>query len=338
MMIKIRRIVPGGFACGLLALLWLTALPASSQLVSGSMEVHWNEGASDCAKNPQPPIQVHPYNTQTFILRENPCATAEAPFMYLLIGSTKALLIDTGDVADPKQMPLAPTVMALLPGDGQSDRQSKLLPLIIVHTHGHLDHRLGDSQFEHLANVEIVPTDLSHVRQYFGFADWPNGIAEVNLGDRVIDVIPTPGHYPSHVSYYDRQTGLFFSGDFFLPGRLIIDDTKADLASAKRVADFIRKRPVSYVLGGHIELDADGEQLPMGSHDHPREHVLQLTKQDLLGLPAIVGSFNGFYSQHGMFVIYSQTRILAVIAFVLILVLVGLAMLLRWYLRRRKRK
>jgi Domain of unknown function (DUF4143) len=27
------------------------------------------------------------------------------PFMYLLIGSTRALLIDTGDVADPGQMP-----------------------------------------------------------------------------------------------------------------------------------------------------------------------------------------------------------------------------------------
>jgi hydroxyacylglutathione hydrolase len=224
------------------------------------------------------------------------------------------------------------TVMALLPNAGQSK-----LPLIVVHTHGHLDHRLGDSQFEHVPNVEIVSTDLNHVRQYFGFADWPNGIAQVDLGDRVIDALPTPGHYPSHVSYYDRQTGLFFSGDFFLPGRLIIDDAAADLASAKRVADFVRDRPVSYVLGGHIELDADGEQLPIGSHYHPREHMLQLTKQDLLGLPEIVGNFNGFYSQYGMFVMYSQTRILVVVGVVLIVVLVALAMLLRWFLRRRKR-
>jgi hydroxyacylglutathione hydrolase len=329
--------------CAMLgSVLFLISIPATSQLAPGSMDVHWNEGASDCAKNTQSPIQVHSYNARTFILRENPCATAEAPFMYLLVGSTKALLIDTGDVADPKQMPVAQTVMALLPNAGQSK-----LPLIVVHTHGHLDHRLGDSQFEHpasehlasdhLANVEIVPTDLNHVRQYFGFADWPNGIAQVDLGDRTIDVLPTPGHYPSHVSYYDRQTGLFFSGDFFLPGRLIIDDAGADLASARRVADFVRDRPVSYVLGGHIELDADGEQLPLGSHYHPREHVLQLSKQDLLGLPEIVGSFNGFYSQQGMFVMYSQTRILIAVGVVLIVVLVGLVMLMRWFLRRRKR-
>jgi len=309
---------------------------APAQLVPGSMDVHWNAGASDCAANPQPPLQVHPYNSTTFILRENPCSTAEAPFMYLLVGSSKALLIDSGDVADPRKMPLAQTVMDLLAAPNKPDGQSKM-SLIVVHTHGHLDHRLGDSQFQNLPDVKVVPADLAHVRQYFGFPDWPSGLAQVDLGDRVVDVIPTPGHYPSHVSYYDRQTGLFFSGDFFLPGRLIIDDAAADLASAQRVADFIRERPVSYVLGGHIELNANGERLPLGSHFHPDEHPLQLTQQALLTLPAIVRSFNGFYTQNGVFVLYSQTRILLALAFLLIVVLVAFATLLRWYLRRRKR-
>ena len=71
------------------------------------MDVKWNEGSKDCIKNPQPPIQVHRYNAGTFILRENLCATYEAPFIYLLIGKTKALLIDTGAVTDAKAMPLA---------------------------------------------------------------------------------------------------------------------------------------------------------------------------------------------------------------------------------------
>jgi glyoxylase-like metal-dependent hydrolase (beta-lactamase superfamily II) len=323
--------LPSIFRSLLVAGLLLTSLSARSQLVSGSMDVHWNEGAPDCATNSQPPIQVHPYNSQTFILRENPCATAEAPFIYLLVGSTKALLIDTGDVADPKQMPLAQTVMALLPAQGQAK-----IPLIVVHTHGHLDHRLGDAQFGTLSNIKVVPADLAHVREYFGFQDWPDGLAQVDLGDRIVDVIPTPGHYPSHVSYYDRQTGLFFSGDFLLPGRLIIDDAHADLASAQRVADFIRNRPVSYVLGGHIELDTEGKMQYVGSHYHAHEHVLQLTKEDLLALPAIVTSFNGFYSRNGVYVLYSQPRILLALASILIVVLVACGMLLRWYLRRRK--
>src|SRR5215469_10764392 len=97
-------------------LILLTATAGWSQLVPGSMPDGWNEGAPKCTQNPQPPLQVHPYNSRTFILRENPCATFEAPFMYLLIGSTRAILIDTGDIANPNRMPLAKPVLNLLPG------------------------------------------------------------------------------------------------------------------------------------------------------------------------------------------------------------------------------
>ena len=176
------------------------------------MDVHWNQGSEDCVNNPQPPIQVHQYNAQTFILRESLCATYEAPFIYLLIGKTKALLIDTGAVADAKTMPLAQTVISLLPKGGSR------LPLMVVHTHGHLDHRSGDDQFRALPDVEVVPTDLESVKNRLGIADWPNGTGLVDLGDRVIDVIPTPGHYSSHVAYYDRQSGLFLLGRFFPAG------------------------------------------------------------------------------------------------------------------------
>jgi hydroxyacylglutathione hydrolase len=91
----------------LLALLALAPSSALAQLTPGSMDVHWNEGAQDCKASPQPPLQVHAYTPQTFILRESLCATFEAPFLYLLIGSSKALLIDTGDVAGANEMPLA---------------------------------------------------------------------------------------------------------------------------------------------------------------------------------------------------------------------------------------
>ena len=109
--------------------LLVSGLPASAQLASGSLDVKWSEGAEDCAAGPaQAPIQVHQYNAQTFILREGLCATFEAPFIYLLLGSSKALLIDTGAVENPKEMPLADTVLGLLPMVGDSrmpvDRKS----------------------------------------------------------------------------------------------------------------------------------------------------------------------------------------------------------------------
>jgi glyoxylase-like metal-dependent hydrolase (beta-lactamase superfamily II) len=38
------------------------------------------------------------------------------------------------------------------------------LALMVVHTHGHLDHRSGDDQFRALPDVEIVPTNLESVK------------------------------------------------------------------------------------------------------------------------------------------------------------------------------
>jgi Metallo-beta-lactamase superfamily len=126
----------------LLFALLLASTLGSAQVAPGNLDVHWNEGAADCAKSQQPPLQVHAYEPQTYILRQNPCADFEANFLYLLIGSDKALLIDTGAVGDRNRMPLADTVMQLLPNKG-----SAKLPLLVVHTHKHLDHRAGDAQF-----------------------------------------------------------------------------------------------------------------------------------------------------------------------------------------------
>jgi hypothetical protein len=62
-------------------LLWLAA-PTWSDPVPGSMVVRWNEGAADCERSPQPPLQVHRYEPQTYILRQSPWADAEASSMY----------------------------------------------------------------------------------------------------------------------------------------------------------------------------------------------------------------------------------------------------------------
>src|SRR5262249_55426342 len=186
-----------------------------------------------------------------------------------------------------------------------------------------------------LPDVEVVPTDLESVKRRFGVADWPNRFSQIDLGDRVIDVIPTPGHYSSHVAYYDRQTGLFFSGDFLLPGRLLIEDTDADLASARRVAEFVEQRPVTYVLGAHIELGESGNTY-LGTRYHPNERPLQLTKQDLLALPGIVSGFNGLYAKRGVYVLMNQNRILILLGVGAVIVLVGIILIL-WALWRRFR-
>jgi len=310
----------------------LTSSPAWAQLAPGSMDVHWNEGSPDCVKNPQPPLQVHQYNARTFILRENLCTTFEAPFMYLLVGSTKALLIDSGDIADPSVVPLAETVMRLLPGDGPAK-----LPLLVVHTHRHLDHRAGDAQFTRFSNAQVVGFDIDSVRNFYKFTDWPNGLVQVDLGDRTVDVIATPGHSETEVSFYDRSTGLLFTGDFLMPARLLIDDTSADVASADRIAAFVKDRPISFVLGGHIEMNSAGELFPWESQYHPNEHALQMAKDDVLALPAAVHSFNGFYTVRGQFTMENTIRILIACAVLVLVALIVLVWALVRFIRRRRR-
>ena len=140
------------FSLCLHGLLLASASGRTAELSPGSWDVHWDGGAQTCSSVPlKDPIQTHRYNERTFILREKLCATWEAPFMYLLVGSRQALLIDTGDIADSAAVPLEPTIMALLPGETGAK-----MPLIVVHSHGHLDHRAADTQFDHQGGVTLV--------------------------------------------------------------------------------------------------------------------------------------------------------------------------------------
>ena len=310
----------------------LTATVASSQPVPGSLDVHWNEGALDCGGAPQNPIQVHPYESQTFILRQNPCASFEANFLYLLVGSDKALLIDTGAVADAKEMPLAKTILELLP-----EKNQQKLPLLVAHTHRHSDHRAGDPQFASLPSVQVVPIDLDGMRAFFGFTNWPNGIAHLDLGGRTVDVIPTPGHNQTHVVFYDYRTGILFSGDFLMPARLLIEDAAAFRESALRVAEFLKGRPLTWILGSHIELNQDGEAYRFGSRYHPNEHRLELSREDLMALPAAFESFNGFYARHPNYILSNPIRNLVAQASIALAVLIFIVWGVRRLLRRRHR-
>src|SRR4030095_6043179 len=325
---------PWKVAAGIaMPILLLTATSACSEPVPGSLDVHWNEGASDCKATPQAPLQVHAYEPQTFILRQSPCADFEANFLYLLIGSDKALLIATGAVADPKERPLAKTILELLP-----EKDHKKLPLLVAHTHRHMDHRAGDPQFASLPSVQIVPIDLEGVKAFYRFTNWPNEIAHLDLGGRTVDVIPTPGHNSTHLAFYDNRTGILFSGDFLMPGRLLIEDPAAYHESSLRVIDFLKTRPLIHVLGGHIELNTAGRAYRFGSHYHPNEHRLELAREDLTALPAAFESFNGFYARPPNYILTNPIRTLLSLAIIAVAVLIFIVWGVRHLLRVRRRR
>jgi hydroxyacylglutathione hydrolase len=307
------------------------ATPVVAAPVAGDLAVTWNPGAEDCAKEPRPPLQVHLYERQTYILRQGLCADFEAPLIYLLIGSKRALLIDSGAVEGAEAIPLAGTVTNLLP-----IVYGARLPLLVVHTHRHGDHRAGDAQLAALPGTEVVSTDRAAMQAFFGIEHWPDDFAHVDLGERVVEVLPVPGHEDSHVLFYDRRTGIAFTGDFLLPGRLLVDDIDAYRASAQRAVDFLNDKPVTHVLGAHIELAANGELFPSGSTFHPNERALALTKADLESLPKALADFNGFYSSYPNFTVVNPVRNLLVVAAGVLLALT-LLVWLAWSLWKRRR-
>src|SRR6476660_682128 len=70
---------------------------------AGQLPTSFYAGGADCAGTPQ--FRVYAYNADFFILRQAACTNYEKPFLYLLVGHERALLLDTGagqvDVATP---------------------------------------------------------------------------------------------------------------------------------------------------------------------------------------------------------------------------------------------
>ena len=88
---------------------FVTAAPTA-----GSLDVTWIHGAPSRRRARDPKIQVHSYEEHTVILRQSKSVHYEAPFIYLLFGNDRALLLDTGATADPGLFPLRATVEGLI--------------------------------------------------------------------------------------------------------------------------------------------------------------------------------------------------------------------------------
>ena len=99
----------------------------------------------------------------------------------------------------------------------------------------------------------MVPLTVEGTQAFFGIQRWPEDIGKIDLGDRIIDVIPIPGHDTLSLALYDRQTGILFSGDSLYPGRIFVRDFDAFTRSNQRLVDFTRGKIVNHILGCHVE-------------------------------------------------------------------------------------
>ena len=300
--------------------LGLTALGLFSLAGSASIlplgPPSWHPGALQCTPETTR-TEARSIDTAVIVLRQNPCVDSEANLVYVLVGARRVLLIDTGAVEGAAAAPLVEWVQLARRGKNEGDGP---LPLLVVHTHGHQDHRAGDAAFAALPGTEIIAS--------------PTGT--LDLGDREVMVIPAPGHHPDHVVFYDGQPQSLFTGDFLLRGRLLVDDLDAYRESAQRVADFVNTHPVMNVLDAHIELDITGKPYPTGATFHPNERTRPLTIFDVYALPAALSDFNGFYSTYPNFIVVNPIHNLLALATGVIVALVLLVWIARRLWKRRR--
>ena len=246
----------------------------------------WRAGLAD-----EPVIQVQRIDADTFVIRQSIRTNFEAPFLYLLFGRDRALLIDSG----AGDLAIRPQIDAIIAGWCAANRRAGI-PLVVAHSHGHGDHHQGDAEFADRPDTTVVGIGTEAVATFFGIADWPRSIGHFDLGGRRLDIVPTPGHQPAHIMVFDRRTRLLLSGDSLYPGRLYVpmDMIAAYRASIDRVVEATRGRCVRAVLGAHIEMrHTPGEDYPANAIAHRDEHVLELPYSRLLELQAALHKMTG---------------------------------------------
>jgi glyoxylase-like metal-dependent hydrolase (beta-lactamase superfamily II) len=202
----------------------------------------------------------------------------EEVISYLILGSERAILFDTG--------------MGI--GDIQAEvERLTSLPVIVVNSHCHYDH-VGDNYrysevwaFDNdseIARIEggKTPQECMHYLEPGSYLDLPAGfdpsayeirpspvtrrlqhLETIDLGGRTLTVYHTPGHSPGSICLLDDQDDLLFTGDTFYPGMMYahFEDSDFDVyqESAQSLVDLLPR--VNHLCPAHNEAYVPKEAL-----------------------------------------------------------------------------
>lgn len=172
----------------------------------------------------------------------------EEVISYLIVGSRRALLFDTGMGIGDIRRPVA---------------RLTRLPVSVLNSHTHHDH-VGDNwRFSSVlgmdtaftrrsargsregAQAEIAPEAIcgplpagfdpkTYRTRPFRITEIVHDGSTIDLGGRALEVIATPGHTPDSLSLLDRKNGLLFTGDLFYLGPIFLYRPETDLAAYER--------------------------------------------------------------------------------------------------------
>ncbi len=210
---------------------------------------------------------VEKIDAQTFAISEY--KHWEETHCYLLCGTERAVLIDTGlGVANIKEVI-----------DNLTD-----LPVAVLTTHAHWDHIGGHKYFKDFAihknevswvseqfplplyvvkkNLTLEPCDFPkdfNIDDYQIFKGTPTSILRdgdfIDLCNRTLKVIHTPGHSPGHCCFYEQDRSWLYSGDLIYKGCLDAFYPTTDPIAFMRSVEKVSPLKIKKVLPAHHQLN-----------------------------------------------------------------------------------
>ena len=135
-----RRFFPAPIVGSVAALLLAGSMMSSPAAVaeSASPPKLFAETWINGTNSDEPATQVQALDRDTFVIRQSVKTNFEAPFIYLIFGRDKALLVDTGAEGGSIRQ-----VVDKLIGEWLVANQRTEIPLAVAHSHSHGDHGHG---------------------------------------------------------------------------------------------------------------------------------------------------------------------------------------------------
>ena len=195
---------------------------------------------------------------------------------FLVVGSRRALLIDTGMGVGDLRLVV---------------RELTDLPVTVVQSHAHFDHIGGTHQFAADCEVLAHPAQAGLLREGVGqerlrrafapeslLGPLPDGFSlaqfevpgvepsgfvgegdRFDLGGRELEVLEAPGHGVGLLAFLDRERGVLWGTDAAYPGALYaqMDDSDLDAyrATMRRLADLAPTLRTVYPAHGESPMD-----------------------------------------------------------------------------------
>jgi glyoxylase-like metal-dependent hydrolase (beta-lactamase superfamily II) len=194
----------------------------------------------------------------------------EEVISYLIVGSKNALLFDTG-MGIAKIRPVVESITSL--------------PVLVLNSHSHPDHIGGNYEFENILGLNTEFTrmnasgnsemeiktwvDRNHVcgtlppgfdassysSKAFRITDFIGDGKVIDLGNRKLTVLLTPGHTPDSLCLLDSEHRILFTGDTFYPGPIYLFAPGTDFQAYVRSVDRLvsHQNEIDDLLTAHNE-------------------------------------------------------------------------------------